>query len=406
MKKVLILAKTEYTRTPYDLWLQDSGVEPVLITSPKFYQDYARHIKHCFCLENYDHDDESLYDLTESIYQTTPFDYIFCRAEVDILRAANIRKRYSLPGQDVISALCYRDKFFMKEQLSLSQVMMADYRRIDSQEELLAFASDNGMPFVIKPRLASGSSGVVIIRSQVELYSYLQKYNNQIVSMLAEDYVDGEMFHIDGLVVEGELTFIQPFRYVNNCLSYRDNLYIGNIPLDRNDKLYSRLVSSVKDILHIMPATPHFAFHCEMWVTREDDIIFCEIASRTGGGMISFLIEEMAGFNIDKAWLLAECHIHQQSYPQYHERFLRFGCVCIPPSNGRLVSLPTEFPVEVRRTHLTGKVDEIYDGGEKSGLYLIGHVVEADDPQSVLRLFRSCYQQIHNAERWETVNNG
>lgn len=405
MKTVLILAKTEYTRTPYDLWLKDLGVEPILITSSKFHKDYARHIKDCYCLEDYDHDDESLYTLVESIFQTTPFDYVFCRAEVDIIRAAKIRRCYSILGQDITSARCYRDKYLMKEQLSHAQIKMAAYQRIDSAEDLLTFASDNGMPFVLKPRLASGSSGVLIIKSQVELHSYLQR-NYHIADMLAESYVDGEMFHIDGLVVGEKLKFIQPFRYINNCLSYRDNLYIGNIPLDRNDQLYSRLVSAVQEILRTMPVTPHFAFHCEMWVTREGDIVFCEIASRTGGGMISFLIEEMAGFNIDKAWLFAECQIHQQSYPQYQERFLRFGCVCIPPSTGRLVSLPTEFPVEVRKTHLTGNVDDIYNGGEKSGLYLIGHVVEADDPTCVLRLFGSCYQQIHDAERWETVNNG
>lgn len=406
MKNILILAKTEYTRTPYDLWLKDLGIEPVLITSPKFYEEYARHIKNCFCLEEYDRDDESLYALVESIYRETPFDYVFCRAEVDIIRAAQIRSHYGLPGQDVNSAVCYRDKFLMKETLSRASIKMAPFRKIDSAEELMAFASTNGMPLVVKPRLASGSSGVVIIKSPTELQSYLQQNNNQITNMLAEDYVDGEMFHIDGLVVEGKLTFIQPFRYVNNCLSYRDNLYIGNVPLDQNDPLHARLVSSVQEILHAMPVTQHFAFHCEMWVTPTDEIVFCEIASRTGGGMISFLIEEMAGFNIDKAWLLAECQIPQHAYPQYQESFLRFGCVCIPPANGRLVSLPAEFPPEVRKTHLTGKVDEIYDGGEKSGLYLIGHVVEADDPASVLQLFGSCYQQIHDAEHWETVNNG
>lgn len=406
MKTVLILAKTEYTRTPYDLWLNDAGIRPVVVTSPKFYQDYAKHVKHCYCLENYDDDDESLYKLAEIIYQTVPFDFVFCRAEVDIIRAANIRARYRLPGQDAASSLCYRDKYLMKEQLYGGGIGLPAYRRIDSAQDILTFASENGTPFVIKPRLASGSSGVVIIHSQTELDLYLQENNNKIMNMLAESFIDGEMLHIDGLVVEGKIKFIQPFKYINDCLSYRENLYIGNIPLDRNHPLYSRLVGTVEDILRIMPQTPQFAFHCEMWVTRKGDLVFCEIASRTGGGMISFLIEEMTGFNIDKAWLLAECQVRQHTYPVYQESFLRYGCVCIPPSNGRLVSLPTAFNVEVCKTHITGKVGDIYDGGEKSGLYLLGHVVEADDQESVIRLFGSCYQQIHDPSRWETVNHG
>jgi len=342
----------------------------------------------------------------ESIFKDLPFDYVFCRAEVDVIRAAKIRQRYGLPGQDLKSAMCFRDKFLMKETLSPYPVKMADYRQIDSAEELIEFASRNGLPLVIKPRLASGSSGVAILHSTEEIHSYLHLNKNQLAGMLAEDYVSGEMFHIDGLVVHGEIKFLQPFRYINNCLSYRDNLYIGNIPLGRHDPLYARLVSAVKEVLDAMPSTPHFAFHCEMWVTPQDEIVFCEIASRTGGGMISFLIEEMTGFNIDKAWLLAECRIHLSSYPDYQESFLRFGCVCIPPAKGRLMSLPAEYPQEVRKTHLTGKVNEIYTGGEKSGLYLIGHVVEADDPSTVLELFDACYQQIHASGRWEAERQG
>ncbi|EQC2551386.1 ATP-grasp domain-containing protein [Enterobacter sichuanensis] len=404
-KIVLILAKTEYNRTPYDVWLQGTGITPVLITSSKFYGGYVSHIKDCYCLDDYDNDDDSLYKLSEKIYQTKPFDYVFCRAEVDVIRAAEIRSRYQITGQVPESAVCYRDKYLMKEQLSGSKIRMARFHKADSEEDILSFLADNRFPVVIKPRLASGSAGVAVIKSRNELNIYLKNSFNPATGMLIEEYIDGEMYHVDGLVVGKELKFIQPFKYINDCLSYRENLYIGNIPVGIDSCLYSRLTETTRDIISRMPVTENFAFHCELWVTKQDNIVFCEIASRTGGGMISFLIEAMSGFNIDRAWLLAECHINTVQYPVYQDYFLRFGCVCIPPANGKLISLPMEYPPEVRRTHLTGKVGEIYDGGEKSGLYLIGHVVEADDPVSVRTLFSACYENIHHCRHWESISN-
>ncbi|MCW0346506.1 ATP-grasp domain-containing protein [Pantoea ananatis] len=404
-KSVLILAKTEYARTPYDEWLQDSGVIPIVVTSPKFYEEYACHITHCYSLSNYDEDDDSLFELVEKIYKTTPFDHVFCRAEVDIIRAAYIRFRYGVLGQSTESALCYRDKYLMKERLSGQNIKVPSYRKVDSAQDIRAFCRQSGFPCVIKPRLASGSSGVVIIKSFEDLELCLKYGENQFSGMLAETYVDGKMFHVDGLIVDGELKFIQPFKYINDCLSYRSNMYIGNIPLGNHDRLYSLLVDTTKKIISFMPETKNFAFHCELWVTKQQDIIFCEIASRTGGGMISFLIEDMSGLNIDRAWLLAECEVNAVVYPDYHKDFQRFGCVCIPPANGKLLSLPSVYPSAVRRTHLTGKSGVTYSGGEKSGLYLIGHVVEADDPASVLTIFSECYENIHDGRHWEIVSN-
>ncbi|MFU9136974.1 hypothetical protein [Erwinia tasmaniensis] len=51
MKTILILAKTEHSRTPYDVWLKDTGINLVLITSEKFFNAYASRIKHCFYLK-------------------------------------------------------------------------------------------------------------------------------------------------------------------------------------------------------------------------------------------------------------------------------------------------------------------------------------------------------------------
>jgi len=405
-KRVLVLAKTEYMRTPYDKWLIDSGISPIIVTSARFYDGYAENCEHCYCLSNYDSDDTELYALVDKIYQSIPFHYVFCRAEVDVIRSAEIRRKFNIPGQSTNSAIHYRDKLLMKERLSRKNINMANFSEINSADDVISFSEKNQYPFVIKPRLASGSSGVRIIKDHKELNDFIKSNDGNLKGMLAEGFIDGVMYHVDGLFVDGRIRFIQPFKYINDCLSYREDMFIGNVPLEKDDSTYHLLVETTKQIIANMPATENFAFHCELWLTAENEIICCEIASRTGGGMISFLIEEMSGLNIDKAWLLAECHIQTEDYPAYSDEFLRFGCVCIPPARGKLLSLPVVDEKSVRKIHFTGLIGDSYQGGEKSGLYLIGYVIEAKDQSAVIASFKNHFLQVHHSQYWELNVHG
>lgn len=405
-RKVLILAKTEYMRTPYDKWLIDTDVNPIIVTSSRFYEGYAEHFEHCYCLNNYDSDHAQLYALVDEIYQSTPFHYVFCRAEVDVIRAAEIRRKFNISGQSMDSAIHYRDKLLMKEHLLKADLNMAPFSKVDSADDIISFSNEHRFPFVIKPRLASGSSGVEIIKGQNDVREYIEVNEGNLKGMLVEGFIDGVMYHVDGLIIDGIIKFIQPFKYINDCLAYREDMFIGNVPLAKENSAYKLLVETTKNLIANMPATENFAFHCELWLTPENEIVFCEIASRTGGGMISFLIEEMCGLNMDKAWLLAECHIQSEDYPAYNDKFLRFGCVCIPPARGKLLSLPVICEQSVRKTHFTGLIGDCYQGGEKSGLYLIGYVIEAEDQPAVIASFKNHFLQVHHSRHWELNVHG
>ncbi|MEU8780491.1 ATP-dependent carboxylate-amine ligase [Streptomyces sp. NPDC048637] len=377
MPHVLVFAKTPYAKTPYDRWLAGSGIVPVILTTTEFAAGYG-HLPHVHAFDDYD--TNQLVEKTAlRLAREHAVTAVFARAEADVVRAAQLRDLLDLPGQRTASALAFRDKVVMKHHLVGGPVEIPAYRPLDSAYTALEFVAEHGYPVVIKPLSESGSLGAAIIRDEVELDAYLARPWRGASEI--EVFVPGQMYHVDGLVVGGEVVFAHPFRYLNDCLSFRANDWVANLPLTPQDPVHDRLLKAARAVLAELPTPPHTAFHAELWITPDDRTVFCEIASRTGGGMISAMVRHSFGIDLDKEWLFAECGLPSTlGTPAYRPA----GALCIPPSDGVLTHLPTgDEPSCVKEVALTGTVGQEFHGGVKSGLFLAGYVVDGDTEEDV-----------------------
>ncbi|RJS27439.1 ATP-dependent carboxylate-amine ligase [Corallococcus sp. H22C18031201] len=374
---ILIFAKTTYAKTPYDQWLAGTGIEPIILT-PEEYASGYRHLPQVHAFANYDHN--QLVEKTAlRLGRRYPLVGVFARAEADVIRAGQLRDALDLPGQRTASALAYRNKVIMKDHLRGSGVLLPDYRPLDSAYTAIQFVEAHGFPVVIKPQAESGSFGTHILHDERELDSYLA--NAQRGNLEIETFVDGQMYHVDGLIIGGKIAFIHPFKYVNDCLSYRKNEFAGTRTLSSTDPLYQPLIDTARKVLGALPSPSNMAFHCELWHTKTGEIVFCEIASRTGGGMISSNIVYSFDLNIDKEWLLAECGLAQPLGPRAYRPG---GGVVIPPLNGVLEHLPRgNEPEYVREVVFTSSEGQRFHGGVKSGLFLAGYVIAGDSEEEV-----------------------
>lgn len=391
MPHVLVFAKSPHHLTPYDEWLAGSDIEPIVLTPAELAPGYAN-LRHVHAFEGYDHG-QMVEKRALELARSHGVVAVFARGESDIVRAAQLRDLLGLRGQGAESALAYRDKVVMKERLQGSGVALPTYRALDSAYAAIDFVADHGFPVVIKPRMESGSSGVRIIRDQAQLDEHLADPLDRPAEI--ETYVEGTMYHVDGLVLDGEIAFIHPFRYVNDCLSYRDDQFSGSVTLSPSHPDHGRLVASAVVVVGALPSPPSMAFHAEFWISEGGDITFCEIASRTGGGMISSTIKHSFGFDIDREWLLAECGLPPSVG---HHRFRPGGAVRIPPLDGFLEHLPRGGePRCVREVQFSGRAGERFHGGVKSGLFLAGYVVEGDSEAEVV-------QNIDQVAAWFAAN--
>jgi len=98
----------------------------------------------------------------------------------------------------------------------------------------------------------------------------------------------------------------------------------------------------------------------ELWQQPNGELIFCEIASPTGGGWISASIESCFHLNLDQERFYAECGITRPIY--------------------LLVLKP---------------------GGVKSGLFLAGYVVRGDSETTVRQNMEKTADWFSTHSRWK-----
>ena len=397
MRHVLIFAKTPHSKTPYDLWLKGSRIEPIILTTKQYAGGYG-HFRQVYAFDDYDNN--QLVDKTAlRLAREHRVEAVFARAEADVIRAAQLRELLDLPGQRTASALAFRDKVIMKDHLVGGPVEVPRYRQLDSAYTAVEFIAQHGYPVVIKPVSESGSLGAAIIGDEADLDSYLQRPwrgTSQI-----ETFVTGQMYHIDGLIIAGQLAFIQPFRYVNDCLSFRDNEWVASLPLRSDDPLHARLVGATRAVLEQLPTPSNTALHAELWITPDDRVVFCEIASRTGGGMISATVRYSFGIDLDREWLYAECGLPATIEAR---EYRPAGGLNIPPSHGMLEYLPVgDEPGCVREVTMAGAPGQVYHGGVKSGLFLAGYVVAGESENEVSANMALVADWFATRSRWRAV---
>lgn len=399
MRYVLIFAKSSYGKTPYDKWLAGSGIEPIILAPAEYAEGYA-HLEHVYGFADYE--TNQLVEKTAlRLARAHEVVAVFARAETDVIRAAQLRELLALPGQHTASALAFRDKVVMKDHLLGGPVELPVYRRIDSGYTALEFIAEHGYPVVIKPVAESGSLGTVIIRDEADLDAYLVRPwpgDSEI-----ETFVPGDMYHIDGLIAHGETVFVQPSRYINSALSFRSNEWVASVPLASEEPAYDRLIEITHAVLAQLPTPPNTVIHLEIWITPDDRLVFCEIASRTGGGIISSMIRYAFGVDLDKEWFSLECGL--PSTLDAHA-YRPAGGLSIPPGHGVLERLPVgEEPANVLEATLSGAVGQEFHGGVKSGAFLAGYIVGADTHEDVVPQLGAVADWFSERTVWRTFGS-
>jgi hypothetical protein len=171
-----------------------------------------------------------------------------------------------------------------------------------------------------------------------------------------------------------------------------------------NDPLYGRLTTFAEHVLDAMPLPSATTFHMEMWHTPDDEVVFCEVASRTGGLRINETHAHAHGLDMDRQWFCAQVGlpVRAPSPDTVNATTYSAGNIGIYPGNGILAGLPeTATPEGVVSQHVYGRVGEAYRGDYKSGDCLAAFVVTGESRDQVVSRFRSVASWFQGGTRWE-----
>lgn len=394
-RHVAVLVNSRHVDTPYDRWVAGTDVALTLLVSERVAEGY-RHVAaphRVLTFEDYRTNGNVELAVLE-LHRERPIEVLVARSEPDILRSARLRGLLGLPGQDWASALAFRDKLEMKRHVAGAGIPVPAHAPLECGADLCAFVEEHGYPVVVKPVRGSGSLDTDVLATPAALAARLAAGVDG--QYMAERFVEGAMFTVDGIVVDGVPRVLAASRYVNDCLSFQRGEFLGHVLLPGEAPLQARLAGFAQQVLAAMPVPPATTVHLEVWRTPADQLVFCEVASRTGGIRIGESLSVALGVDLDREWFAAQVGLPlpELARPPLNPARPGTGHLVLYPADGVLAGLPQgRPPAGVVSQHVDGRPGQRFHGGYKSGDYLAAFVVRGDDEHHV-------EERLHEVAAW------
>lgn len=307
MQYALVLNRLPQNMAPYADWFKGHDIEWKMLGWEDIASSYEDHSNATF-YSDYENDKvvKDVYALCKSQKPTT----IVTTSELDVIRIAQIREIFDIEGQNVESANLFRDKIKMKEKVAQAGIRVPAFIHATKATDILQFIDEHGYPVIIKPVDGAGTVGVTRINNEIELDEFLSK--NLVKSLDVESFIDGQLFHVDGLIYEGEVKFIWPHAYNSTCtLGFDNGNHMGSYMLDSDKPITNRLIQFTKNVLKALKTPSLATFHCEVFHSTDDDLVLCEIACRLGGGRIVPALNAAYGVDLYEYWVKGQVGIPQ-----------------------------------------------------------------------------------------------
>jgi hypothetical protein len=335
------------------------------------------------------------------------FDRVVSFAEADVIAAAILRDKLGLPGQQPDSALAYRDKALMREHTASAGLPTPRFWYVTDAARVRALAASHGLPLVCKPRWSSGSVGVRILRTR----SDLDGLPDNLPDHLVEEYVEGDVVHVDALLVAGRPVFALPAAYTGlACLSHLDDQGSGSYLLPTTHPRHADLVTELWRVVAALPAAPNLVLHAEFFVPDGGRPVLCEIASRMPGHPIPPMIDRALGIELRRVWLRAEAgsYLDTAGLAAAADTAMPVANYGLPPRLGTLVDVPDVVPAEcagwthdLRALAPPGdRWDAERYAARKSGDFVLTWTVSAPDHATLATRVERAAEALGRRVRW------
>jgi biotin carboxylase len=236
-----------------------------------------------------------------------PIDRIVALDEFDLENAAYLREHLRIPGMGLTTIRYFRDKLAMRGKAQGSGVPVPEFIHVLNHQALNDFMARVKSPWLLKPRSQASGIGMKKINEPHELWPYLDQLGDAQSNYLLEQFVTGDVFHIDSIVSERQVIFAEAHAYGTPPLntSHDGGVFTtGTLPRDSAEaKALYRLNREVIESLGLVRGVTH----TEFLRAREDGkFYFLEIAARVGGAYITDVVEAATGINLWREWARLE----------------------------------------------------------------------------------------------------
>jgi biotin carboxylase len=234
-------------------------------------------------------------------------DRIVALDEFDMENAAALREHLRIPGMGLTTMRYFRDKLAMRGRAKESGIDVPEFIHVLNYDNLKHFMAHVKPPWLLKPRSQASGIGMTKIQQSDELWPLLDRLGDQQSFYLLEQFVPGDMFHIDSIVSERKVLFAEAHAYGSPPL---DVSHQGGIFTTRTlprtsveSKALHKINREVIEALGLVRGVTHAEF---LRAHSNGKIYFIEVAARVGGAYISNMVEAATGINLWREWARLE----------------------------------------------------------------------------------------------------
>ncbi len=225
--------------------------------------------------------------------------------DYDVETAAALREHLRLPGLGETGARYFRDKLAMRTQAAAHGIPVPPFTPVFSYDRLRDYMARVPPPWVLKPRSEAGAMGIRTMHSAEELWRRLDELGDAQSFFNLEQFIPGEIYHVDSLVYDGRVLFAQPHKYARPPMTVAHD---GGVFVSRTlpDGEEARAILELNARLLLAFGLERGATHAEFIRGQDGQYYFLEVAARVGGANIEQLVEAASGLNLWGEWARME----------------------------------------------------------------------------------------------------
>lgn len=237
--------------------------------------------------------------------------------DYDVEVVAALREHLRVPGMGETTVRYFRDKLAMRVQAREKGIRVPDFVHVLNYDHLREFMARVPAPWVLKPRSEAGAMGIKKIQHPEELWRKLDELGDQQSFFVLEQYVAGEVYHVDSIIWERDIVFSIASQYGRPPMnvSHEGGVFISrNISRDSDDfKSLMAINKEVMTALNMLRGVTHAEY---IKANADGQFYFLETAARVGGANIAEMVEAATGLNLWREW--ARLEMAQARGEAYH----------------------------------------------------------------------------------------
>jgi biotin carboxylase len=238
--------------------------------------------------------------------RTQVIDRIVPLDEFDQETAALLREHLRIPGMGDTTARYFRDKLAMRVKARNSGILVPEFVHVLNYDRLREYMARVAPPWVLKPRSEAASIGIKKLSRSDELWPLLDQLGDRQSFYVLEQYVPGDIYHVDSIVSEREIVFAVVHKYGHPPMEVSAGgiFTTRKIPHESADAQALELLN--RDVIKALGLVRGVT-HTEFIKGQEDGrFYFLETAARVGGANIAECVEASSGLNLWAEWARIE----------------------------------------------------------------------------------------------------